>query len=144
MLFLIIIVYIFTSVLKTDSAEAKTAATTIIGALVTLIGTVSAFYFGASSVKAATQALATITGQSPPPPEAITKGSEPDRTDPNMTDLVGNVNPRGQEVRSFFEYSDKEYDAEPSTYSGGVSEVRTISPGNTAVEVRIPVAAKAR
>jgi hypothetical protein len=141
-LFLIIVVYLFTSVLKADGTEAKTAATTVIGALVTLIGTVSAFYFGASSVKTATQALAAITGQSPPPPEAITKGSEPDPTDPNMTDLVGNVNPHGQEVRSFYEYSDKEYDVEPTTYSGGVSEVRTVSPGDTAVEVRIPVAAK--
>lgn len=140
-LFLIIVVYLFTSVLKSDSAEAKTAATTIIGAVVTLIATVAAFYFGASSVKSGAQAFAAITGGPPPPPEAITKGSEPHPGDATKLDLVGNINPHGAEVRSYFEISDKAYDAEPANYTGPASPVQTVAAGQTAVEVRIPVPA---
>jgi hypothetical protein len=144
-LFVIIVVYLFTSVIPKGSPEAKTAATTIIGAVVTLLSTVAAFYFGANSVKAGAEALAAITGQQPPP-EAITKGSEPTPGGPQgagaTLDLVGNVNPRGQEVRSYFEYSDKAYDTAPATYNGGASEVRTVPPGQAAVEVRVPVDAK--
>jgi hypothetical protein len=141
-LFVIIVVYLFTSVIPHGSPESKTAATTIIGAVVTLISTVAAFYFGANSVKSGAEALAVITGQQQPPPEAITKGSEPNPENPSgLLDLVGNVNPRGQEVRSYFEYSDKAYDSAPASYSGGASEVRTVPPGQTAVQVRVPVKA---
>lgn len=58
-----------------------------------------------------------------------------------MTHLVGNLNPHDQEVRSFSEYSDHEYDAEPTTHPGGVPGVCMVSPEDTAVDVRIPIAA---
>jgi len=132
--FVALVVYVLGTVLKPQSPEATAAAQQVVGALVTLVAAVSAFYFGANSVKSGAAAVASLTtAQAARPPQAITKGTTPDGLK-----LVGNVTPVGAPTRYFFEYTRTTSDTAPAAYENA-TPVGDLPAGNTPVEVEATV-----
>jgi hypothetical protein len=121
-----LVVYVLGTIL-TEPAEKSAAAQTVIGILGTLVAAVSAFYFGANSVKTGAAALASMSRPEPLGPEAMTKGT-------NETQLVGIVSPHGLESNWYFEYTTAPADAAPTNY-GAHTPVRTVPTGDEPVLV---------
>lgn len=121
-----LVVYILGTII-TEPAEKSAAAQTVIGILGTLVAAVSAFYFGANSVKSGAAALASLSGPEPLGPEAMTKGT-------NEKELVGIVSPHGLETNWYFEYSTAPADAAPTSYDAH-TPVRTVPAGDEPVLV---------
>jgi hypothetical protein len=125
-----LVVYVLGTIL-TDEAERSAAAQTVIGILGTLVAAVSAFYFGANSVKSGAAVVASLSGPAPLGPEAMTKGS-------NDTHLVGIVSPHGLETNWYFEYTTATADAAPANYEAH-TPVRTVPAGDEPVLVSEPL-----
>lgn len=127
-----LVVYVLGTII-TEPAEKSAAAQTVIGILGTLVAAVSAFYFGANSVKSGAAVVASLSGPAPLGPEAMTKGS-------NETHLVGVVSPHGVETNWYFEYTIATTDAAPANYDAH-TPVRTVAAGDEPVLVNEPLPA---
>lgn len=105
LIFVVMSIYMIEAVFLDSGAsdEAQNAATQILATVGTLVAAVAAFYFGTAAVTAGTRAAtaAVTSARSSLRPSAITKGS---KAVDGGYELVGVVNPQGQETQYFFEY----------------------------------------
>jgi hypothetical protein len=105
LVFVLMSIYLMEAVFLDAGAsdQAQNAATQILATVGTLVAAVAAFYFGTAAVTAGTRAatVAVASARASLRPSAITKGS---KSVNGGYELVGIVNPNGQETQYYFEY----------------------------------------
>jgi hypothetical protein len=122
LIFVVMAIYMIEAVFLGEDTtdEARNAATGVLATVGTLVAAVAAFYFGTGAVTAGTAAATAAVTAARARPAAITKGS---METPAGYELVGVVNPHGQETNYYFEYGEQEgYGFRTAPASAGAEE----------------------
>jgi lipoprotein-anchoring transpeptidase ErfK/SrfK len=107
LIFVVMAIYMIEAVFLGEDTndQAHNAATQVLATVGTLVAAVAAFYFGTGAVTAGTTAATAAVAAARARPAAVTKGS---LEVSGGYELVGVVNPHGQETNYYFEYGEKE------------------------------------